>query len=162
MAGWPGAAACHCPVPGQATRLTVTVTLTVSGQGTSRVHSSHCHGRARSRCFSTDSPQGPSLPTLIQNVIIPSATFHHIPSCTLQAITSNYIIANGIIQWQRVTTFSLDIPRCSCWISPDAPEEDDTYGSCIGLRCRPWQLCQQADDMIHTLLGGSDHEHDLG
>jgi hypothetical protein len=29
----------------------------------------------------------------------------------------------------------------SRWISQDAEEEEDTYGSCIGLRCRPWQRC---------------------
>ena len=50
----------------------------------------------------------------------------------------------------------------SRWISPDAPEEDDTYGRCIGLRCRPWQRCQKADDIVHTLFGGSGRDSALG
>ncbi len=31
--------------------------------------------------------------------------------------------------------------------------EDDSYGSCIGLRCRASQSCQTADDMLHNLFG---------
>jgi len=46
----------------------------------------------------------------------------------------------------------------SRWISPDTPEEDDTYGRCIGLRCRPWQRCQKAEDMVHTMFGGSSSD----
>ena len=52
----------------------------------------------------------------------------------------------------------------SRWISSDEPEEpeDDTYGRCIGLRCRPWQRCQKADDMVHTLFGGSGRDSAVG
>ncbi len=50
----------------------------------------------------------------------------------------------------------------SRWISQDAEEEEDTYGRCIGLRCRPWQRCQKADDLVHTLFGGSGRDSALG
>jgi hypothetical protein len=50
----------------------------------------------------------------------------------------------------------------SRWISADEPEEDDTYGRCLGLRCRPWQRCQKADDMVHTMFGGSERDCNLG
>ena len=48
----------------------------------------------------------------------------------------------------------------SRWISPDTPEEDDTYGRCIGLCCRPWQRCQKVEDMVHTMFGGSTGSSD--
>ena len=50
----------------------------------------------------------------------------------------------------------------SRWISSDEQEEDDTYGCCIGLRCSPWQRCQKADDMVHTLFGGSGRDSAVG
>ena len=50
----------------------------------------------------------------------------------------------------------------SRWISADEPENDDTCGQCLGLRCRPWQRCQKADDMVHSLFGGSDRDGDVG
>jgi hypothetical protein len=53
------------------------------------------------------------------------------------------------------------LPPCR-WISQDAEEEEDTYGRCIGLCCRPWQRCQKADDLVHTLFGGSGRDSALG
>jgi hypothetical protein len=50
----------------------------------------------------------------------------------------------------------------SCWISSDEPDEDDTFGSCIGLHCRPWQRCQKADDMVHNLFGCSGRDSAVG
>jgi len=50
----------------------------------------------------------------------------------------------------------------SRWISADEPEEDDAYGRCLGLRCRIWQRCQKADDMVHTMFGGSERDCNLG
>jgi hypothetical protein len=50
----------------------------------------------------------------------------------------------------------------SRWISQDAEAEEDTYGRCIGLRCRPWLRCQKADNLVHTLFGGSGRDCTLG
>ena len=50
----------------------------------------------------------------------------------------------------------------SRWISADEPEEDDAYGRCLGLRCRIWLRCQKADDMVHTMFGGSERDRNLG
>ena len=55
-----------------------------------------------------------------------------------------------------------NILQPSRWISADEPEEQDSYGRCLGLRCRPWQRCQKAADMVHALFGGSGRDSALG
>ena len=37
-----------------------------------------------------------------------------------------------------------------------------TYGHCIGLCCRPWQRCQKAETLVHTLFGGSGCDSAVG
>ena len=55
-----------------------------------------------------------------------------------------------------------NVMQPSRWISADEPDEDDTYGRCLGLRCRPWQRCQKAENMVHALFGGSGRECEVG